>query len=81
MAFPVEPIQSEPYNPYNLTVPTFSDGEASKDLYYSEFLENNELWVPFVKAVCEKHSLSSDEIKGVVWCREVFLDELCVLVF
>lgn len=47
-----------------LTVPTFADEEASRELYYAEFLENNKLWIPYVKAVCKKHSLPVDKIKG-----------------
>ncbi len=46
-----------------LEVPIF-EGEASRDLYHSEFLENNELWIPYVKAVCQKHSLPINKIKG-----------------
>jgi hypothetical protein len=44
-------------------VPTF-EGAPSRDLYHSEFLENNELWIPYVKAVCHKHALPVTKIKG-----------------
>jgi hypothetical protein len=50
----------------DLEVPTFGGEEVNKDLYHAEFLVNNDLWVPYVKAVCQKHSLPVNNIKGKI---------------